>query len=95
MEAFFITIICQDYILSIDILTVQNICSSNTGRATTLARVVELVDTQDLKSCSHCESAGSIPAPGTRPLVTRSYKGLLFCDRIYFFNTTYLVVVTY
>ena len=29
------------------------------------ARVVELVDTQDLKSCDHCGRAGSIPAPGT------------------------------
>ena len=32
------------------------------------ARVVELVDTQDLKSCDHCGRAGSIPAPGTKPL---------------------------
>ena len=30
------------------------------------ARVVELVDTQDLKSCGHCGRAGSIPAPGTQ-----------------------------
>ena len=29
------------------------------------ARVVELVDTQDLKSCDHCGRAGSSPAPGT------------------------------
>jgi hypothetical protein len=29
------------------------------------ARVVELVDTQDLKSCDHYGRAGSIPAPGT------------------------------
>ena len=29
------------------------------------ARMVELVDTQDLKSCSHYGSAGSTPAPGT------------------------------
>ncbi len=27
--------------------------------------MVELVDTQDLKSCGHCGCAGSIPAPGT------------------------------
>jgi hypothetical protein len=27
--------------------------------------MVELVDTQDLKSCGHCGRAGSIPAPGT------------------------------
>ena len=25
----------------------------------------ELVDTQDLKSCGHCDRVGSIPAPGT------------------------------
>jgi hypothetical protein len=30
------------------------------------AQVVELVDTQDLKSCNHCDCAGSSPAPGTR-----------------------------
>ena len=29
------------------------------------ARVVELVDTQDLKSCGHCGCTGSIPVPGT------------------------------
>ena len=29
--------------------------------------MVELVDTQDLKSCDHCDRAGSIPAPGTNP----------------------------
>ncbi len=28
--------------------------------------MVELVDTQDLKSCGHCARAGSTPAPGTR-----------------------------
>ena len=27
---------------------------------------MELVDTQDLKSCYHCDSAGSSPAPGTK-----------------------------
>ncbi len=30
------------------------------------ARVVKLVDTQDLKSCNHCDCAGSSPAPGTK-----------------------------
>ncbi len=30
-----------------------------------VARMVELVDTQDLKSCGHCGRAGSSPAPGT------------------------------
>ena len=29
------------------------------------ARVVELVDTVDLKSIDHCDRAGSSPAPGT------------------------------
>jgi hypothetical protein len=31
------------------------------------ALVVELVDTQDLKSCDHCGRAGSSPARGTTP----------------------------
>ena len=31
-----------------------------------LASVVELVDTQDLKSCDHCGRAGSSPARGTQ-----------------------------
>jgi hypothetical protein len=31
----------------------------------TIAQVVELVDTQDLKSCGPQGRAGSIPAPGT------------------------------
>ena len=30
-----------------------------------VALVVELVDTQDLKSCDHCDRAGSSPARGT------------------------------
>ena len=30
--------------------------------------MVELVDTQDLKSCGHCGCAGSSPAPGTQSL---------------------------
>jgi hypothetical protein len=29
------------------------------------AQVVELVDTQDLKSCVHCGRIGSSPIPGT------------------------------
>lgn len=32
----------------------------------TNAQVVELVDTQDLKSCGHYGCAGSSPAPGTK-----------------------------
>ena len=31
------------------------------------ARVVELVDTLDLKSNDHCGRAGSSPAPSTKP----------------------------
>jgi hypothetical protein len=31
-----------------------------------IAQVVELVDTQDLKSCGHCGRIGSIPIPGTK-----------------------------
>ena len=34
--------------------------------ATQNAQVVELVDTQDLKSCVHCERIGSSPIPGTK-----------------------------
>jgi hypothetical protein len=30
------------------------------------AQVVELVDTQDLKSCGHCGRSGSTPLPGTK-----------------------------
>ena len=29
------------------------------------ARMVESVDTQDLKSCGHCGRVGSSPTPGT------------------------------
>jgi len=32
--------------------------------------VVELVDTQDLKSCVHCGRIGSSPIPGTKGQVT-------------------------
>ena len=47
--------------------------------------MVELVDTQDLKSCSRKRSAGSIPALSTKP-DTCPYRALLFlvhkCSRI-------------
>jgi hypothetical protein len=33
--------------------------------------MVELVDTQDLKSCSRKRSAGSIPALSTKPIHAR------------------------
>ena len=35
------------------------------GRATEVARMVESVDTRDLKSLGYCSCAGSSPAPGT------------------------------
>ena len=37
------------------------------------ARVVELVDTVDLKSIDHCDRAGSSPAPGTIKLFSILY----------------------
>ena len=43
---------------------------------TDFARVVELVDTQDLKSCDHCDRAGSIPAPGTKVSLRAEFE----CD---------------
>ena len=39
--------------------------TGNPYNAPCIARMVELVDTQDLKSCVHCGRAGSSPAPGT------------------------------
>ena len=54
------------------------------------AAVVESVDTQDLKSCNHCDCAGSIPACGTHikadehPLFlfkwSSHFGGINFCD---------------
>jgi hypothetical protein len=45
--------------------------NTRSGKVTTLtndhAQMVELVDTQDLKSCSRKRSAGSIPALSTKP----------------------------
>ena len=38
---------------------------THTHTHTLFALVVELVDTQDLKSCDHCGRAGSSPARGT------------------------------
>jgi hypothetical protein len=40
------------------------------------AQVVELVDTQDLKSCVHCERIGSSPIPGTslKPLLNKDFR---------------------
>jgi hypothetical protein len=41
------------------------------GSGYTPAQMVELVDTQDLKSCSRKRSAGSIPALSTNPDTVR------------------------
>ena len=42
------------------------------------ARMVELVDTQDLKSCGHCGRTGSSPVPGTRfPKALCNARGFL------------------
>ena len=43
--------------------------------------MVELVDTQDLKSCSRKRSAGSIPALSTKSLIL-AYRGFLFLVNI-------------
>jgi hypothetical protein len=43
------------------------------------ARMVELVDTQDLKSCVHCGRAGSSPAPGTSLKRALCPSGSFFC----------------
>ena len=37
------------------------------------AQVVELVDTQDLKSCGHCGRSGSTPLPGTKLITNILY----------------------
>ena len=52
------------------------------------ARVVELVDTQDLKSCGHYGRAGSSPAPGTTSRRQFSVKYLRRCTKI-----TYLYII--
>lgn len=49
------------------------------------AQVVELVDTQDLKSCGHCGRAGSSPAPGTK---SAPNFGALF----YFISLDFLIL---
>jgi hypothetical protein len=58
--------------------------------------VVELVDTQDLKSCGHCGCAGSSPAPGTKQERRSKMTSFLFTE---FFKTllalskTFIVLV--
>lgn len=49
--------------------------------------MVELVDTQDLKSCGHCGRAGSIPAPGTKEKVVCSGQPFFIHKKV----TLYLV----
>ena len=47
------------------------------------ARVVELVDTGDLKSPGHCDRAGSSPAPGTILTVANTlnyFRDLFTCS---------------
>ena len=41
--------------------------------ALSFARMVELVDTLDLKSNDHCGRAGSSPAPSTKPSLWRVF----------------------
>ena len=43
------------------------------------ARVVELVDTQDLKSCNHCDCTSSILVPGTKQVIKTLYFKGFFC----------------
>jgi hypothetical protein len=47
--------------------------------ATQNAQVVELVDTQDLKSCIHCECIGSSPIPGTSKRKPFRDERLFYC----------------
>lgn len=58
------------------------------------ARVVELVDTQDLKSCGHCARAGSSPAPGTNPDANRgfSFRSMYLVYAISSLNKNYIYV---
>ena len=42
------------------------------------AAVVESVDTQDLKSCDHCDRAGSSPACGTRKTTCHLWQVVFF-----------------
>ncbi len=42
------------------------------------ARMVESVDTRDLKSLGHCGCVGSSPTPGTKKTVDQTIGGLLF-----------------
>ena len=50
------------------------------------ARVVELVDTKDLKSFGHCGRAGSSPASGTNKKKRLSLQPLFLFPHILLFN---------
>jgi hypothetical protein len=55
-----------------------------------IAPVVELVDTQDLKSCDHCGCAGSSPARGTRlkGLIGEPFGIFLLLQRFFYCHRT-------
>ena len=45
--------------------------------------MVELVDTQDLKSCNHCGCVGSSPTPGTKTaLKSFDFEAILFLESV-------------
>ncbi len=48
------------------------------------ARMVELVDTQDLKSCGHCGRVGSSPTSGTKSPVSFMLTGLFTLRAVLF-----------
>ena len=55
--------------------------------------MVELVDTQDLKSCDHCDRAGSIPAPGTIPGINPWVSKVLSLSLFYDFFDYFEILV--
>ena len=56
------------------------------------AAVVESVDTQDLKSCDHCDRAGSSPACGTRKTTCHLWQVVFFCKKFMQFKIFYIFV---
>jgi hypothetical protein len=48
--------------------------------------MVELVDTQDLKSCSRKRSAGSIPALSTHGICRQIQRRLLYIEQPFFID---------
>ena len=55
--------------------------------------MVELVDTQDLKSCDHCGRAGSSPARGTVPkqLIIQRFGIFIYIKLVTDFQNFYKV----